>query len=396
MKDANVHDLAERLNALTRREREVLALVGQGYSLPDIARKLYRSLKTIESHRLSLGRKLEVSNRVELARIAIQSGLAPLPGRAESSEAQSSEVRQRVADRDEAWQILRAIDAHVAFEDGPGRVLPSLVGALQKHLQVDAAAIVRLDAHGAGRVVAQAVRREPALPDAVPVDGPPLSDVVEERRVEIDPIPEPYRRHPLLAQRDAAALYGIRLDTHHEQPIGALVVAASESIARELEIELILRTVASRAAAELDDLLYLESARTLARLLSPDGEGNGDGQSTPDTDDPEFHGVAGSLHAGLAAIDRDRRLVYVNPVLCRWLDRDADDLLGEDVATIQTHEHAAWFREVQPLREKGELKRYQLHLVDRHGKPIPTVAYPAAIYDAGGHFCGSFGLLVRL
>lgn len=66
------------INTLTNREQQVLAMIGRGYSVPKIAEKLFRSQKTIETHRQSLGRKLGASNRVELARIAIQVGLAPL------------------------------------------------------------------------------------------------------------------------------------------------------------------------------------------------------------------------------------------------------------------------------------------------------------------------------
>ena len=63
------------LDNLTPREREILTLIAEGESLAEIAQKLSRSLKTIESHRLSLGRKLKASNRVELAKIAISHGL---------------------------------------------------------------------------------------------------------------------------------------------------------------------------------------------------------------------------------------------------------------------------------------------------------------------------------
>lgn len=66
------------IGTLTPREREVLALIGQGLSTADIAKKLHRSVKTVEWHRVSLGNKLAASNRVELARIAIRAGLASL------------------------------------------------------------------------------------------------------------------------------------------------------------------------------------------------------------------------------------------------------------------------------------------------------------------------------
>lgn len=64
-----------QLAHLTPRELEILALIGQGLTTAAIAEKLYRSRKTIEAHRLSLGIKLNARNRVDLARIAVQSGL---------------------------------------------------------------------------------------------------------------------------------------------------------------------------------------------------------------------------------------------------------------------------------------------------------------------------------
>lgn len=63
------------LSVLTPRELEILCLIGQGMATAEIAKHLHRSEKTVEWHRVSLGNKLGVSNRVELARIAIRSGL---------------------------------------------------------------------------------------------------------------------------------------------------------------------------------------------------------------------------------------------------------------------------------------------------------------------------------
>jgi DNA-binding CsgD family transcriptional regulator len=63
------------LEELTEREFEILTLIGQGLSTADIAAQLGRSVKTIEWHRVSLGEKLGVTNRVQLAHIAIGAGL---------------------------------------------------------------------------------------------------------------------------------------------------------------------------------------------------------------------------------------------------------------------------------------------------------------------------------
>jgi DNA-binding NarL/FixJ family response regulator len=67
-------DLGE-LSVLTPRELEVLALIGQGLRIADIARILHRSERTIEKHRESIGRKLNRTDRVQLALIASRAGL---------------------------------------------------------------------------------------------------------------------------------------------------------------------------------------------------------------------------------------------------------------------------------------------------------------------------------
>lgn len=60
---------------LTARELEVLALLGEGYGLPEIADRLCRARKTIDNHRTSLGAKLGRLSLTELVALASKSGL---------------------------------------------------------------------------------------------------------------------------------------------------------------------------------------------------------------------------------------------------------------------------------------------------------------------------------
>lgn len=69
------HDDWRHLDCLTDREREVLRLLGFGLSTREIAERLHRSVKTVQSHREALGAKLGVHNKSELARLAVCSGL---------------------------------------------------------------------------------------------------------------------------------------------------------------------------------------------------------------------------------------------------------------------------------------------------------------------------------
>ncbi len=63
------------LDILSPRELEVLALVGQGLSIREIAEMLHRSEKTIQNHRDSIGAKLNLPNRVHVAAVARRAGL---------------------------------------------------------------------------------------------------------------------------------------------------------------------------------------------------------------------------------------------------------------------------------------------------------------------------------
>jgi DNA-binding NarL/FixJ family response regulator len=58
------------LDQLTNREREVLRLLARGYAYKEIAKELYISIKTVETHVSNVLRKLQVSNRYELSRWA--------------------------------------------------------------------------------------------------------------------------------------------------------------------------------------------------------------------------------------------------------------------------------------------------------------------------------------
>jgi DNA-binding NarL/FixJ family response regulator len=60
------------LDQLTTREREVLRLIAQGYTYKEIARELFISGKTVESHVSSVLRKLQLSSRHQLTRWAAE------------------------------------------------------------------------------------------------------------------------------------------------------------------------------------------------------------------------------------------------------------------------------------------------------------------------------------
>ncbi len=63
---------------LTARQIEILTLVAAGHRTRDIAGRLSISVKTVESHRTQVMKRLRIHNVVTLARYAIRVGLIPL------------------------------------------------------------------------------------------------------------------------------------------------------------------------------------------------------------------------------------------------------------------------------------------------------------------------------
>jgi two-component system, NarL family, response regulator NreC len=60
---------------LSEREREVLRLLALGHTNQEIAKMLYISVRTAETHRAHIMQKLRLSSRAELVRYALENGL---------------------------------------------------------------------------------------------------------------------------------------------------------------------------------------------------------------------------------------------------------------------------------------------------------------------------------
>ena len=67
--------IADPLDQLTPRQREILQLIAEGNSSKQIAHRLESSVKTIESHRASLMERLDIHDIAGLVRYAIRQGL---------------------------------------------------------------------------------------------------------------------------------------------------------------------------------------------------------------------------------------------------------------------------------------------------------------------------------
>jgi two-component system response regulator NreC len=65
----------ERFDKLTQRERDVLRLVAQGFSAPEIGERLYISPKTVDTYKQRIHEKLGLAHRSDYVQFALKLGL---------------------------------------------------------------------------------------------------------------------------------------------------------------------------------------------------------------------------------------------------------------------------------------------------------------------------------
>ena len=64
--------------SITKREEEILKLIAQEYSNPEIAKELFISIRTVDTHRRNLLEKLQVKNTAGLVKYAFRLGLVDI------------------------------------------------------------------------------------------------------------------------------------------------------------------------------------------------------------------------------------------------------------------------------------------------------------------------------
>jgi DNA-binding CsgD family transcriptional regulator len=63
--------LGEKLKNLTRKEREIIKLIGRSYSSVEISKELFISKKTVDNHRNNIIKKLNFRGKLSLVKFAL-------------------------------------------------------------------------------------------------------------------------------------------------------------------------------------------------------------------------------------------------------------------------------------------------------------------------------------
>jgi DNA-binding NarL/FixJ family response regulator len=116
------------LNRLSPREREVLALLGRGWSNAQIGRELSISPHTVRTHVQNILQKLEMHSKLEAASIAMEHGWPPGAGDPEERVMEQLEGRQAMA----ALQQLSPDQREVLLRMAGGLTAPEVAALLGK------------------------------------------------------------------------------------------------------------------------------------------------------------------------------------------------------------------------------------------------------------------------
>lgn len=358
-------DATQGLESLTPREREVLTLIAEGRSLSEIARRLYRSLKTIESHRLALGRKLGASNRVELAHIAIRAGLVSVPV-ALSAHADGGSAAAI------PWPAMRALDrwldAALTPPQACGHVLSRAVAAIPPALGLAAAAVIDPDHPGVALAESEPRHTSAMLAHAA---DPAWIREIRERGVGRSPhdpsaASSTHRRPNIL---------GASIDSGPLASRGVLLVINNDEANPGAPLVTTVRMAASRLGPWLDRHHLHRRARHVARAI----------QDRHAADDGSAASTAALLeHAAprgepLAVLDPDGRYEAANAAWKQVLGRSADALRARPFEAGLTQGSAERWRREREGDAAAPGRCQSLEWLHADGSVIPAVLHVEAV-----------------
>ncbi len=250
--DNGAHAPALPLDKLTKRQREVLSLLGEGLGRAEIAERLFRSPKTIDNHCTRIYEKLGVHSHASLVRLLHEHG-ALAETSTTTRQGDSSQGAQPPAD------ALLQIESRL--QNAPNNeYFHVFLLALCEALNVEISGICEVD-HQARQFVAI----------AAVADGEPIGQMFGD--FDSCQCLEPYEKgqyvlarglkehHPersTLGDLGADAYAGIALEDRFVGKIGTLWIASKSPIEDPEPVFSVLHALHRRAATELALLLAID------------------------------------------------------------------------------------------------------------------------------------------
>ncbi|TVS09494.1 MAG: LuxR family transcriptional regulator, partial [Phycisphaerales bacterium] len=252
---------------LTPSQLRVLALIAEGRTTSEIAATLHRSVRTVETHRYHLGKKLGARTQVELVLRAHELGLIERPDSLPKSIGRSVSSGRPSLAPDRVIGALTVLDT--GFHAGSGRAsLSSLLSQMVLAFDARAAFVCRPRDRATITTYIMSSSLGLARETSWPSERCPATGLApgEVGQFEIDSLHDTVRAGlSKIAPEDpyliATPLY------QKENPIGTLAIVRDHPLDRTAMAEALFRACAARASAELAYQIQSDENVCLNRML---------------------------------------------------------------------------------------------------------------------------------
>jgi len=188
-----------------------------------------------------------------------------------------------------------------------------------------------------------------------------------------------------------ASYVGIRLEDQQGGVLGVMSVLDDEPLDDELQVEIILRMFAPRAAAELAQLAISDRVRELTEDLESEVE-----KRTAELGNATaiFHSLVSRSTDGFCGVDDQGTITLMNPSLCDLLARNVGDVVGEmNIVDLVHPDDREDFQTHRYNQTQQRTNLYRVRLLHADGTPISfSVTSHAQVDDHGVHL-GCFAVL---
>lgn len=107
----------------------------------------------------------------------------------------------------------------------------------------------------------------------------------------------------------------------------------------------------------------------------------------------QYQNLVETMNEGLAIVDENMILTYVNPRLSEMLGYTQKDMVGQPVGNFFDQENFSIVNQEFRQRKAGHEKPYTVKILHKDGGDLHTLVSPAVVYDEGGKFLHSIAVI---
>jgi len=103
----------------------------------------------------------------------------------------------------------------------------------------------------------------------------------------------------------------------------------------------------------------------------------------------KFRMLVETMNEGLGVQNEDGLITYVNDKFCEMLGYSRDELVGSPAALLLDSSNRSIFEQQMSMRRRGQRASYEIEMVRKDGRPIPTIVSSTPVFDENVRFRGT-------